>query len=126
MKQQLDFSHIPSPCYVLEADKLRQNLKLIRHVQDESGAKIILAFKAFSLWDAFPIIREQFDSATASSLAEARLASEELGSLAYTYAPVYSPNEIDQILECSRHITFNSLSQLERYAPNVMLSLIHI
>lgn len=120
MKQQLDFSRIPSPCYVLEADKLRQNLKLIRHVQDESGAKIILAFKAFSLWDAFPIIREQFDSATASSLAEARLASEELGSLAYTYAPVYSPNEIDQILECSRHITFNSLSQLERYAPNVM------
>ena len=120
MKQEIDISQIPSPCYVLEAEKMRRNLRLIRKVQDESGAKIILAFKAFALWDAFPIIREQFDSATASSLSEARLAYEELGSLAYTYAPVYSPNEINQILQCSKHITFNSLTQLERYAPNVM------
>lgn len=114
-----DLAKVPSPCYVLEADKLRDNLRLIRRVQDCSGAKIILAFKAFSLWDAFPIIREQFDSATASSLCEARLAAEELGSPAYTYAPVYSPDEIDQILACSCHITFNSLAQLRRFEPNV-------
>lgn len=114
-----EMAQVPSPCYVLEADKMRANMRLIRDVQDRSGAKIILAFKAFALWDAFPIVREMFDSATASSLCEARLAAEELGSLAYTYAPVYSPDEIDQILECSRHITFNSLSQMERYAPNV-------
>lgn len=120
MTKELDMAQVPSPCYVLEADKMRRNLGIIRRVQDESGAKIILAFKAFALWDAFPIIREQFDSATASSLCEARLAAEELGSLAYTYAPVYSPGEIDKILECSRHITFNSLAQVERFTPNVM------
>ncbi len=114
-----DMGQIPSPCYVLEADKLRANLRKIRHVEERSGAKIILAFKAFALWEAFPIVREAFDSATASSLSEARLASEELGSPAYTYAPVYSPGEIDEILLHSRHITFNSLSQLERYTPNV-------
>ena len=120
MQKEIDLSQVPSPCYVLEAKKLRANLRLIRHVQDESGAKIILAFKAFALWDAFPIIREQFDSATASSLCEARLAAEELGSPAYTYAPVYSHKEIDQILQCSKHITFNSLAQVERFTPNVM------
>lgn len=114
-----DMGRIPSPCYVLEADKLRANLRKIRHVEERSGAKIILAFKAFALWDAFPIVREAFDSATASSLCEARLATEELGSPAYTYAPVYSPGEIDEILSHSRHITFNSLSQLERYTPNL-------
>ena len=125
-KETLDLAQVPSPCYVLEADKLRANLRLIRDVQDRSGAKIILAFKAFALWDAFPIIREQFDSATASSLAEARLAAEELGSPAYTYAPVYSPSEIDQILANSRHITFNSLAQVERFTPNVMAASHHV
>ncbi len=111
---------IPSPCYVLEAERLRSNMRLIRDVQQRSGAKIILAFKAFALWDAFPIVREMFTEATASSLSEARLAAEELGSLAYTYAPVYAPSEIDQILACSTHITFNSLQQLERFTPNVL------
>ncbi len=115
----LDLQEVPSPCYVLEAERLRANLRLIRDVQDRSGATIILAFKAFALWPAFPIVREFFSSATASSLAEARLATEELGSLAYTYAPVYSEGEIDDILERSRHITFNSLTQLERHMPNV-------
>ena len=119
IRETVDLSQVPSPCYVLEAEKLRANLRLIRDVQDRAGVKIILAFKAFALWDAFPIIREMFDSATASSLAEARLAAEELGSPAYTYAPVYSAAEIDEILANSRHITFNSLTQLERHEPAV-------
>lgn len=122
----LDLSQVPSPCYVLEADRLRANMRLIRDVQDRAGIKIILAFKAFALWDAFPIVREMFDSATASSLAEARLAAEELGSKAYTYAPVYSQNEIDEILANSRHITFNSLTQLERFTPAVTRAAHHV
>ena len=121
-KKSMDISKIPSPCYVLEAEKLRKNLRLIKRVQEESGAKIIMAFKAFALWDAFPIIREQFTCATASSLSEARLAAEMLGSPAHTYAPVYSPKEIDTILACSSHITFNSLSQLETHRKSLVLS----
>ena len=123
---ELDYSQIPSPCYVLEADRLRSNMELIWHVQEASGAKIILAFKAFALWDAFPIVRERFSHATASSLCEARLALEELGAPAHTYAPVYKDTEIGKILECSSHITFNSLSQLEHHRAAVGSATHHV
>ncbi len=113
----IDFSKVPSPCYVLDADLLRQNLKLIDHVRRESGAEIILAFKAFAMHSAFPIVRELFQYSTASSVNEARLAAEELGSLAHTYSPAYTDNDFKTIMQCSSHITFNSLSQYERFAP---------
>lgn len=111
----IDYSKVPSPCYVLDAERLRDNLRLISRVREESGAEIILAFKAFAMWSAFPIVREYFTKSTASSLSEARLAFEELGSRAHTYAPVYTDNEFDKIAECSSHITFNSLTMYERF-----------
>ncbi len=110
----------------MEAELFRKNLRLIKDVETRSGAKIILAFKAFALWPAFYIFREYFDSATASSLSEARLAADELGSLAYTYAPVYQASEIDEILACSKHITFNSLSHLERHEAAVRRCAHHV
>ena len=113
----VDYAAVPSPCYVLDEDLLRANLRLIRGVADRSGAEIIMAFKAFALWKAFPIVREYIPCTTASSLCEARLALEEMGSKAHTYAPVYTESEIGEILDCSSHITFNSLSQMERFAP---------
>lgn len=116
----IDFQKVPSPCYILDADLLRDNLRLISHVRQESGAEIILAFKAFAMWSAFPIIREFFTKSTASSLCEARLAFEELGSRAHTYSPAYTDKEFDTILECSSHITFNSLNQLEHFAPKAL------
>lgn len=98
---------------------LRSNLKLIRSVQDASGAQIIMAFKAFAMWKAFPIIREYIGYTTASSIHEARLAFEEMGTLAHTYSPAYTEKEFDQILQYSSHITFNSFSQFERFYPLV-------
>ena len=74
-----DISRVPSPSYVLEEALLRRNLGILDRVQRESGAKIILALKGFAFWGAFPWIREVLHGATASSLHEARLASEELG-----------------------------------------------
>ena len=111
----IDYSQIPSPCYVVEEARLRRNLALIGQVAQRSGAEIILAFKAFALWKLFPIVREYIPYSTASSLAEARLAFEEMGAKAHTFAPVYRPDEIGEIADCSSHVSFNSLAQFERY-----------
>ncbi len=110
---------IPSPCYVMEETLLRRNLELIRGVAERADVEIILAFKAFALWKSFPIFREYISCTTASSLFEARLAKEEFGSRAHTYSPAYTEEEFEEILDCSSHITFNSLSQYERFAQKV-------
>ena len=118
----MDFDKIPSPCYVMEESLLRNNLKLIKSVKDRANVNIILAFKAFALWKSFPIIREYIGYSTASSVNEARLAFEEMGSLAHTYAPSYSDEEFPIFLDYSSHITFNSLSQFDRFYPKVLES----
>ena len=110
---------IPSPCYVMEETLLRRNLELIRGVASRADVEIILAFKAFALWKSFPIFREYINSTTASSLFEARLAKEEFGNKAHTYSPAYTEEEFEDILACSSHITFNSLSQYQRFAQQV-------
>lgn len=112
-------STIPSPCFVLEEKKLKKNLKLLQRVKQKADIDIILAFKAFANWKIFPIIREYLDGATASSLWEARLCVEEMGSLAHTYAPAYLPEEFGQIMKRSSHITFNSLTQFETFYPKI-------
>ena len=110
---------IPSPCYVMEESLLRRNLTLIRSVAQRADVEIILAFKAFALWKSFPVFREYISHTTASSLFEARLAKEEFGSKAHTYSPAYTEEEFEEILDCSSHITFNSMSQYMRFAPKV-------
>ncbi|MBP5323193.1 MAG: carboxynorspermidine decarboxylase [Bacteroidaceae bacterium] len=112
-----DYARFPSPCYVVEENLLRRNLSLIQHVAEEADVEIILAFKAFALWKTFPIFREYISHTTASSLYEARLAFEEFGSPAHTYSPAYVEKEFPDILRCSSHLTFNSLSQYERFYP---------
>jgi len=115
----IDFKDIPSPAYVLDESLLRKNLRLIKSVKDRSGAEIILAFKAFALWKAFPIVREYIPYSTASSIFEAQLAYEEMGNLAHTYSPAYTKENFPTILKYSSHISFNSLSQFERFFPSV-------
>jgi carboxynorspermidine decarboxylase len=95
--------------------RLRRNLALIKSVKERAGVEIIMAFKAFAAWKVFPIIREYIGYTTASSLSEARLAMEEMGSKAHTYAPVYTEAEFPEIAACSSHITFNSLAQFEKF-----------
>ena len=110
---------IPSPCYVMEESLLRRNLALISEVAQRANVEIILAFKAFALWRSFPIFREYISHTTASSLFEAMLAKREFGSKAHTYSPAYTDEEFDAILDCSSHITFNSLSQYTHFVPQV-------
>ncbi len=108
------------PYYLLSESLLRRNLDLIRRVAQESGAEIILAFKAYALWKTFPIMREYISHTTASSPYEARLALEEFGSLAHIYSPAYTQEDFPEILRCSGHITFNSLTQYESFASQVL------
>jgi carboxynorspermidine decarboxylase len=104
-----------TPIYIIEEKKLRRNLRLIADVAAKADIEIILAFKAFALWKTFPIFREYINATTASSLSEARLAFEEFGAPAHTFSPAYTDDEIDEIVRCSSHLSFNSLTQYERY-----------
>ena len=110
-----NFKEISSPYYILEEERLRANLSLIQRVASEAGIEIILAFKAYALWKTFPIFREYIQATTASSLFEARLAFEEFGNMAHTYSPAYTDGEIREIASMSSHLTFNSLTQYQRY-----------
>src|SRR5690606_31171739 len=101
----IDISKIPSPCYVLDEHLFRNNLSLIKSVKERAGVEIILAFKAFSMWSAFPIVREYIPHSTASSIHEARLAWEEMGSLAHTYSPAYTEKDFPTILQYSSHVS---------------------
>ena len=113
----IDYNKVPSPTYVLDEAAFRRNLELIKSVKERAEVEIILAFKAFAMWSVFPIVREHIAHSTASSLAEARLAFEEMGSPAHTYAPIYTEKEFPHIMACSSHITFNSLTQFEKFYP---------
>ena len=95
--ESIDFAAIPSPAFVLDESRLRRNLALIQHVQRESGAQIIVAFKGFSMWSAFPVLREYgITGATASSLNEAILAKEEMQGEVHVYCLLYtSPSPRD-------------------------------
>lgn len=115
----IDFSKIPSPCYVLDEDLFRKNLQLIKSVKERADVNIIMAFKAFALWKSFPIVREYIQHSTASSVSEVQLAFEEMGSPAHTYAPVYTDEDFPTFMKYSSHITFNSLSQFHRFYPQV-------
>lgn len=103
------------PYYLIDESKLRANLSLIADVARRADVEIILAFKAFALWKTFPVFREYIRSTTASSLGEARLAMEEFGAPAHTYSPAYTDDEFNLIAACSSHLTFNSLTQYERF-----------
>ena len=105
---------------MLEESLLRKNLALIQSVKERAGVNIILAFKAFAMWKAFPIIKEYIRYSTASSPWEARLALEEMGSKAHTYSPAYTEKDFPVTMACSSHITFNSLTQFRKFFPAVL------
>lgn len=110
---------LPNPCYIVEETLLRRNLALISNIAAQAGVEFILAFKAFALWKTFPIFREYIAHTTASSPYEARLALEEFGSKAHTYSPAYEDETFGDIVRCSSHISFNSLTQFEHFYPKV-------
>ncbi|MDR1881828.1 MAG: carboxynorspermidine decarboxylase [Prevotella sp.] len=116
----IEIDKVPSPCFVMEEELLRKNLSLIKSVKERAGVNIILAFKAFAIWKSFPVIREYIPYSTASSVYEAQLAYGEMGSPAHTFSPAYTPDNFPLFIRYSSHITFNSLSQYERFYPETL------
>jgi carboxynorspermidine decarboxylase len=118
---QIDIDKIkklaPSPAYVVDLGKLRENLAVLDLVQKRSGAKILMALKAFSMWSVFPVIRETLQGVCASSPWEARLGREEFGREVHSFAAAFKESDIVELLDISNHIVFNSFGQLERFRP---------
>ena len=107
----------PSPAYVVDLGRLRHNLAILDDVQKRSGAKILLAMKAFSMWSVFPLIAETLQGVCASSPWEARLGREEFGREVHSFAAAFKESDIIELLKISNHLVFNSFNQLERFRP---------
>jgi carboxynorspermidine decarboxylase len=107
----------PSPAYVVDLGKLRENLAVLDTVQKRSGARILLALKGFAMWSVFPIIRETLHGVCASSPWEARLGREEFGREVHSFAAGLKESDVGELLQISNHLVFNSFNQLERFRP---------
>lgn len=113
--KNFDISRVQSPCYVVDEVAIEENLKILARVQSESGAKVLLALKAFSMFSLAPLVMRYLHGVCASGLNEARLGREEFGGEVHTYSAAYRPQDFDQILDLSNHVVFNSFSQWEKY-----------
>ena len=102
----------PSPCFVIDQDRLAQNCRILADVQKRSGAKILLALKAFSAWRTFPLLARTLRGTCASSVDEARLGREEFGGEVHAFAAAWSEDEFGELADYDDHIVFNSLRQL--------------
>lgn len=107
----------PSPAYVVDLGRLRYNLSILEQLQQRSGAKILMALKAFAMWHTFPLIRETLQGVCASSPWEARLGREEFGREVHSFAAAFKEGDVVELLSVSDHLVFNSFNQLERFRP---------
>ncbi len=109
------FTELPTPCFLVDENRLVQNLAVLRDVAERTGAKILLAQKAFSMFSVYPLLREYLAGTTASGLYEARLGHEEFGGETHVYSPAYAEGEFQEILHYADHIVFNSFTQWKAY-----------
>jgi len=113
----LDAQRLPSPCFVVDEVAVEENLRLLERVQQESGAKILLALKAFSMWSLAPLVARYLTGTCASGTHEARLGREEFGGEVHTYCAAFSEPDLKEALRLSDHVVFNSPSQWKRFRP---------
>jgi carboxynorspermidine decarboxylase len=113
----MDLSTVETPCFVTDLGALEANLRTLRDVADRAGATILLALKGFAQWSTFPLVRKYLAGATSSSVAEARLAREELGGEVHAYAPAWSPSELAELVTLADHVVFNSPAQWKKGRP---------
>jgi len=117
----MKWEELPTPCYVVDEAKIEENLKILKGVMDRTGAHILLAQKAFSMYELYPLIGSYLSGATASGLYEARLCYEEMLPAAperlesHIFSPAFRPEEFPEILSCCDHIIFNSCTQVRKF-----------
>ena len=111
-------TELQTPCYVIDRDRLEENLKVLRGVMDRTGCRILLAQKAFSCYAVYPLISKYLCGATASGLFEARLCHEEMpGRENHVFSPAFREEDFPEILSICDHIVFNSIRQLALFGP---------
>ncbi|BFM17184.1 carboxynorspermidine decarboxylase [Maricurvus nonylphenolicus] len=118
--RKFDSRRVPSPCFVVDEVSLERNLKLLDRVHVESGAKILSALKAFSMWSLAPLVGRFLTGTCASGLHEARLGREEYGGEVHVFSAAYKENELRDILKLADHVVFNSLHQWQRFQPLIL------
>ena len=111
----MKLEQVSTPAYILEEDKLIKNLEILKRVQEESGCKILLAQKCFSMFRVYPLIGQYISGCTASGLYEARLGFEEMKKENHVFSPAYKEEDFDEILSYCDHIIFNSVHQLCKF-----------
>jgi carboxynorspermidine decarboxylase len=113
----MDLSQVETPCFVTDLGALEANLQILTDVQQRAGCTILLALKGFAQWSTFPLVKRYLGGATASSIAEARLAREEIGGEVHAYAPAYADDEMRELVTLADHIVLNTPSQWRRHRP---------
>jgi len=114
---KLDLNRLPSPCFVVDEVALERNFKILHRVQQESGAKVLHALKAFSLWSKADLTRKYLSGTCASGLHEARLGEKHYGGEVHVFSAAYSEADMTELLTFADHIVFNSCAQLLRFEP---------
>ncbi len=111
-----------TPAFVVDLAALERNARVLGDVQQRAGCKVLLALKAFALWQTFPLLRRYLDGATASGLHEALLAHEHFGGELHVYCPAFKPHEVEQLCGIAHTLVFNSPGQWQRYREAVRTS----
>ena len=117
--ETFDPARVPSPCFVVDEQAVERNLKILHRVQEESGARVLAALKAFSLWRLAPLVAKYLSGTCASGLHEARLGREEYGGGVHVFSAAYTEQDLREILKLADHVVFNSFSQWQRFQPLV-------
>ncbi|BCD98068.1 carboxynorspermidine decarboxylase [Marinagarivorans cellulosilyticus] len=120
--ENFDIHSVPSPSYIIDEVQLEKNLQILADVQARSGAKVLLALKAFSMFDVAPLIMKYLSGTCASGPYEAQLGREEYGGEVHTYAAAYRPQDIEQVLALSNHVVFNSFNQWQQYKAQALVA----
>jgi carboxynorspermidine decarboxylase len=112
-------SRVQTPCYLISEEVIERNCQILGTVQQRTGAKILLALKAFALPSLFPLIAKTLHGVCASGPIEARLGREEFGREVHTYAPAYTDDQMERVIRFSDHVLFNSLNQWRKHRDRV-------
>jgi carboxynorspermidine decarboxylase len=120
---KLDLSRLPSPCFVVDEVALERNLTILKDVADQSGAKILGALKAFSMWHFGKKTGKYLSGTCSSGLHEAKLARDHYPGEIHVFSAAYSENDLTEILTFADHVVFNSCGQWRRFQPHITKAL---
>ena len=111
----MTFEKLPTPCYVVDKKKLKQNLIILKQLEQDTGCHVLLAQKAFSMFSLYPLIGDYISGTTASGLFEAQLGYEEMGKENHVFAPAYKEADMRELVKICDHVIFNSFAQYEKH-----------